>query len=233
MPNNVIFQCCKFDEVNSRIRIRSRHKKSYAERKCRWRRESTALHRFPRLCTGACANATRKLFAPIPGSIVNRPVKCAILNNSFAPFRPGYCSTDHTKNRGGYSPDVLPIVPYRPIKAEFPAEINLHFPGFPAIGPNLPLVISNVLVCFDCGVSRFTTPGQRRLARLAQTDETAHRRANVIVGPTLEQTVGSVPVRSKVSRLATKFSVGRTQCSVAHSVKKQSPCLGRGKASVL
>jgi hypothetical protein len=57
-------------------------------------------------------------------------------------------------------------------QAEFPAEINLHFPGSSNWTKPTVWLFPNVLVCFDCGVSRFTTP-DNGLARLAQSDETA------------------------------------------------------------
>jgi hypothetical protein len=48
-------------------------------------------------------------------------------------------------------------------QAEFPAGINIHFPG----RKNLDvLVFAKVLVCLDCGFSRFTTP-ETELALLA------------------------------------------------------------------
>ena len=42
--------------------------------------------------------------------------------------------------------------------AEFSAEINLHFSGLKRLDKPSVLVFPRVLVCLDCGFSRFTTP---------------------------------------------------------------------------
>jgi hypothetical protein len=42
--------------------------------------------------------------------------------------------------------------------SEFSAEINLHFPGLKNLDKPSVLVFPQVLVCLDCGFSRFTTP---------------------------------------------------------------------------
>jgi hypothetical protein len=57
-------------------------------------------------------------------------------------------------------------------EAEFPAEINIHFPGFKNLTKPTVWLFPTVLVCLDCGASRFTTP-KNELVRLAGTDETA------------------------------------------------------------
>ena len=41
---------------------------------------------------------------------------------------------------------------------EFSAEINLHFSGRENLDKPNGLVFPRVLVCLDCGFSRFTTP---------------------------------------------------------------------------
>jgi len=42
--------------------------------------------------------------------------------------------------------------------AEFTAEINLHFSGLKSLDKPCVLIFPRVLVCLDCGFSRFTTP---------------------------------------------------------------------------
>jgi hypothetical protein len=44
-------------------------------------------------------------------------------------------------------------------QAEFPTEMNIHFRGLRNIDKPGVLVFPKVLVCLDCGCSRFTTPG--------------------------------------------------------------------------
>ena len=57
-------------------------------------------------------------------------------------------------------------------QAEFPAEINIHFPGSKNWTKPTVWLFPKVLVCLDCGASRFTTP-KNELARLAATDQAA------------------------------------------------------------
>ena len=57
-------------------------------------------------------------------------------------------------------------------QAEFLAEISLHFPGANNLTKPTVLVFPVVLVCLDCGASRFTTP-ENELGRLARKEETA------------------------------------------------------------
>jgi|HubBroStandDraft_6_1064221.scaffolds.fasta_scaffold94433_2 hypothetical protein len=51
-------------------------------------------------------------------------------------------------------------------QAEFGAEINIHFRGLENIDHPGVLVFPKILVCLDCGFSRFTTP-EPELALLA------------------------------------------------------------------
>jgi len=50
-------------------------------------------------------------------------------------------------------------------QAEFSAEINIHFCGLQDLDKPSVLVFPKVLVCLDCGLSRFTT-AQAELERL-------------------------------------------------------------------
>jgi hypothetical protein len=43
-------------------------------------------------------------------------------------------------------------------QAEFTAEMMIHFPGLKHLADPGVLVFPKVLVCLDCGSSRFTTP---------------------------------------------------------------------------
>jgi hypothetical protein len=52
-------------------------------------------------------------------------------------------------------------------QAEFAAEINIHFRGRENIDNPGVLVFPKVLVCLDCGSSRFSTP-ETELSRLAR-----------------------------------------------------------------
>jgi hypothetical protein len=54
-------------------------------------------------------------------------------------------------------------------EAEFPAEMILHFPfsGLQDLNKNGVFVYPKVLVCLDCGFSRFTTP-ETEVAALAK-----------------------------------------------------------------
>jgi hypothetical protein len=57
-------------------------------------------------------------------------------------------------------------------QAEFPAEINIHFPGPENFTKPAVWIFPKILVCLDCGASRFTTP-ENELAQLVQTDQAA------------------------------------------------------------
>lgn len=43
-------------------------------------------------------------------------------------------------------------------QGEFPAEINLHFPGMANLRRPTVWVFPNVVLCFDCGHAEFTVP---------------------------------------------------------------------------
>jgi len=57
-------------------------------------------------------------------------------------------------------------------QAEFPAEINIHFPGPENFTKPTVWVFPKIVVCLNCGASRFTTP-ENELAQLIQTDQAA------------------------------------------------------------
>ena len=52
-------------------------------------------------------------------------------------------------------------------EAEFAAEVNVHFPGLKNLDKPSVFVFPKLLVCLDCGSSRFTTP-KTELALLAR-----------------------------------------------------------------
>jgi hypothetical protein len=58
-------------------------------------------------------------------------------------------------------------------EAEFTAEINIHFGGLKNIDRSGVLVFPKLLVCLNCGASRFSTPGTElsQLVRCAVTCE--------------------------------------------------------------
>jgi len=51
-------------------------------------------------------------------------------------------------------------------QAEFPAEVNIHFPGLRNADNPGVFVFPKLLVCLDCGSSSFVTP-ESELAQLA------------------------------------------------------------------
>ena len=51
-------------------------------------------------------------------------------------------------------------------QAEFPAEINVHFPSLKNLERPAVLVFPKLLVCLDCGFSQFTIP-EKELALVA------------------------------------------------------------------
>ena len=57
-------------------------------------------------------------------------------------------------------------------QADFGAEINIHFPGLRNIDRPTVWAFPKLLVCLDCGFSRFTLPEtELRLLREPMTDE--------------------------------------------------------------
>lgn len=52
-------------------------------------------------------------------------------------------------------------------EAEFASEINIHFRGLANIDNPGVMVFPKVLICLDCGGSRFSTP-QAELSQLAR-----------------------------------------------------------------
>ena len=50
---------------------------------------------------------------------------------------------------------------------EFTAEINIHFPGLKNLDKRPVLVYPKLLVCLECGFTRFTIP-EAELRHLAQ-----------------------------------------------------------------
>jgi hypothetical protein len=43
-------------------------------------------------------------------------------------------------------------------QTEFGAEMNIHFPGLKGLDKPAVWVFPKILVCFDCGLTLFTTP---------------------------------------------------------------------------
>jgi hypothetical protein len=64
---------------------------------------------------------------------------------------------------------------------EFGTEINVHFRGIKNIDNPGVLFFPKVLVCLDCGASRFSTPQDEllRLAGHAATRKAAARECNI------------------------------------------------------
>ncbi len=58
-------------------------------------------------------------------------------------------------------------------QAEFTAEINIHLRGLKNLEHPGVLVFPKVLICLDCGFSRFITPQKSRLVLLAMSSGTA------------------------------------------------------------
>jgi hypothetical protein len=57
-------------------------------------------------------------------------------------------------------------------QAEFPAEVNIHLHGLRNLKYSGVLMFPKILICLDCGASRFTIP-ENELARLVGTEEAA------------------------------------------------------------
>jgi len=54
-------------------------------------------------------------------------------------------------------------------RREFPAEINIHFPGMEGLTKPTVWAFPRLTVCLDCGVARFTV-AEAELERLADRD---------------------------------------------------------------
>ncbi len=52
-------------------------------------------------------------------------------------------------------------------EAEFASELIIHFPGLKNVDKPGVRVFPNILICLDCGFSRFTVP-ESKLALLAR-----------------------------------------------------------------
>ncbi len=71
-------------------------------------------------------------------------------------------------------------------QAEFPAEINIHFPSLKNLDKPSVFVFPKLLVCLDCGSSRFTIL-ETELARLQEVERQArHQPGNTV--PTMSHT---------------------------------------------
>jgi hypothetical protein len=57
-------------------------------------------------------------------------------------------------------------------QAEFTAEINIHFPGLNNVDKPSVFVFPKILVCLECGRSRFTIP-ETELAQLREVEPQA------------------------------------------------------------
>jgi hypothetical protein len=66
---------------------------------------------------------------------------------------------------------------------EFTAEMNIHFRGLANIDNPGVLVFPNLLVCLDCGCSRFSTPAAQlsELARAARAEAPFPGRSDAIL----------------------------------------------------
>jgi hypothetical protein len=70
-------------------------------------------------------------------------------------------------------------------QAEFPAEVNIHFCGIKNLDQPGILVFPKVLVCMDCGFSRFGVQDSElaRLAAVVSPTETRVRKGMHVVAP--------------------------------------------------
>lgn len=149
---------------------------------------SHALHRFPALVPGHVQRDAKTVAPPSPGSICEQTVKCAILTSRALSI---WLLSPITTKPEEIFPMSCPSC-LSSNQAEFPAEINLHFPGSSNWTKPTVWLFPNVLVCFDCGVSRFYNPGQR-IGAACTVGRNSNRRGNVNCRTYLEQTVGRVP----------------------------------------
>ena len=56
-----------------------------------------------------------------------------------------------------------------PNQATFPAEMNVHFPGFEGLNRATVWVFPSLLVCLDCGFTEFTIP-RTQIQELSDSD---------------------------------------------------------------
>ena len=61
-------------------------------------------------------------------------------------------------------------------RREYPAEINIHFPGMDGLTKPTVWVFPQIFVCMDCGVAQFPVP-EAELERLAEDDSQSYRAA--------------------------------------------------------
>jgi hypothetical protein len=64
-------------------------------------------------------------------------------------------------------------------QGEFTAEVNVHFPGPKRLDDPGVFLFPKLLVCLDCGFSRFATP-KPELALLAKSAATSGTRRSVL-----------------------------------------------------
>jgi hypothetical protein len=57
-------------------------------------------------------------------------------------------------------------------RSEFPAEINIHFPGMEGLDKPTVWVFPHLVVCLDCGLTQFPI-NSAELQRLTQPDRSA------------------------------------------------------------
>jgi hypothetical protein len=73
-------------------------------------------------------------------------------------------------------------------QAEFPAEVNIHFRGIKNLDKPGVLVFPKVLVCMDCGFSRFGIQDGElaRLVAVASPTEMRVRKGLSVAAPVVE-----------------------------------------------
>jgi hypothetical protein len=78
-------------------------------------------------------------------------------------------------------------------EAEFTAEVMIHFTGLHDQDKTGVLVFPRLLVCLDCGSSRFTTPEAEltQLARATSLDEASPREERHDLAPSLGHAAGA------------------------------------------
>ena len=76
-------------------------------------------------------------------------------------------------------------------QAEFVTEVNIHFPGLKNVDKTSVFVFPKVLVCMDCGCSRFTISGTE-LALLHEVERPARNQPAKTVSNMSHPAPGSV-----------------------------------------